>query len=118
MLKNKDICRIKCVNEENVKQAKKAMIKDGSILRLSETFKILGDSTRIKILHALSKQELCVCDLATLLDMTESAISHQLRLLRNFRLVKFRKEGKIVYYSLKDMHIVKLFNEGLKHAEE
>jgi DNA-binding transcriptional ArsR family regulator len=85
---------------------------------LAETFKALGDTTRIKILYALSIEELCVCDLTSLLSASQSAVSHQLRILRNMRLVKYRKQGRSVYYSLDDNHIKTLFAEGLKHVEE
>ena len=85
------------------------------MLGLAETFKILSDGTRIKILQALSQEELCVCDLAEVVEMSQSSVSHQLRLLRTARLVKFRKAGKMVYYSLDDEHIVQLFSQGLAH---
>lgn len=91
-------------------------IDEGTYQRLAETFKTLGDPTRIKIIHALSQTELCVCDLAELLDMSQSATSHQLRVLRTNRLVKYRKEGRTVYYSLDDDHILLLFNQGLIHV--
>jgi len=89
-----------------------------TILRLAETFKVLGDPTRMKIIFALSLEELCVCDIANLLGTTKSAVSHQLRVLRNMRLVKYRKDGKMVYYSLDDGHINHLIEEGLRHVEE
>ena len=89
-----------------------------TIERLSETFKALSDKTRVKLLFALSIQELCVCEIANLLETTKSAISHQLRILRNMRLVKYRKDGKMAFYSLDDKHITNLFAEGLKHVEE
>ena len=85
---------------------------------LTETFKILGDSTRVRILDALSRSELCVCDLARLLGLTESAVSHQLRLLRGRRLVRPRRDGKMIFYTLDDQHIVRLFAQGLEHVEE
>ncbi len=84
---------------------------------LAETFRALADPTRIRIIAALSRQELCVLDLARILNMTGSAISHQLRLLRGQRLVKYRKEGKAVYYSLDDIHISHLFAEGVRHVQ-
>ena len=84
---------------------------------LSELFKSLGDQTRLKILFALSENEMCVCDIAALLDMTQSAISHQLRVLRNVRLIKYHKEGKVVYYSLDDQHVSEIFKQGLDHVE-
>ncbi|MBF0120711.1 MAG: winged helix-turn-helix transcriptional regulator [Desulfobacterales bacterium] len=91
---------------------------DKVLFDLAEIFKILGEPTRVKILHALSKEELCVCDIASLLNSKQSAISHQLRLLRAAKIVKFRKEGKMVYYSLDDEHIANLFDEGIRHVEE
>lgn len=94
------------------------MIDENTILNLSETFGALSDPTRVKILHALSKSELCVCDISAVLDMTISAVSHQLRVLRNMRLVKFRKAGKMVYYSLDDEHIVRLFKVAYDHVNE
>ncbi|HIE43362.1 MAG TPA: transcriptional regulator [Candidatus Omnitrophica bacterium] len=119
MLKReKDICEVKYVDEAKVNAVKKEMLKDIEINRLSETFGILSDSTRIKVIFALSKRELCVCDISNLLNISISAISHQLRILRNARLVKYRKEGKMVFYSLDDEHISILFNEGLKHIRE
>lgn len=86
--------------------------------RLSETFRVLGDATRTKIIFSLSQEELCVCDIAHLLGTTKSAVSHQLRVLRNMKLVKYRKNGKIVYYSLDDKHIKNLFDEGIRHVKE
>jgi DNA-binding transcriptional ArsR family regulator len=94
------------------------MHSDDIINELSETFKVLGDSTRIKIILALSAEELCVCDIANLLNMSDSAISHQLRILRNLRLVKYRKEGKMAFYSLDDKHINELLKHGLEHVSE
>ena len=92
--------------------------KDRILAELADTFKVLGDATRVRILHALSMEELCVCDIAALIGATQSAISHQLRLLRAARLVKFRKKGKMAYYSLDDDHIRNLFEEGIRHVEE
>jgi len=112
----RDSCDIYCVNEEKVEKARQKMLQDEVSVRLAETFKVLGDPTRVKIISALANTELCVCDISTLLEMSQSAISHQLRVLRNLRLVKFRKEGKIVYYSLDDKHILNLFREGLQHV--
>ncbi|MCC6160355.1 MAG: winged helix-turn-helix transcriptional regulator [Deltaproteobacteria bacterium] len=85
---------------------------------LAETFRILGDPTRIKIAFALSKEELCVCDIANLLGVSQSAVSHSLRTLRQMKLVRFRREGKIAYYTLDDEHIANLFDEGFRHVEE
>ena len=112
------VCEIQYVNKKAVREAKSRMLENKLLLGVTDTFKILGDSTRIKILHALSKKELCVCDIAALIGMTHSAVSHQLRLLRTSNLVKFRKEGKIVYYSLADEHITSMIKLGIEHAKE
>jgi len=111
-----DMCEITCVHKENIARVREKALSFEEILGLSETFKALGDPTRIRILHALAQEELCVCDLAEVLEMTHSAVSHQLRTLRNMRLVKYRKEGKMVFYSLDDDHIINLFNQGLAHV--
>lgn len=113
-----DTCEITFVNRKRVAQVKKALKPDSTINQLSETFKALGDTTRLKIIHALSQTELCVCDIAALFGLTESAVSHQLRILRNMRLVKYRRDGKMAYYTLDDEHIKNLFDEGLRHVEE
>lgn len=110
------VCDAYCIDEAAVRQARESMLAPAETARLAETFKALGDPTRIRILHALSGRELCVCDLAAVLEMGQSAVSHQLRTLRNLRLVKFRREGKTVYYSLDDQHITTLFREGLDHV--
>ena len=117
-MSRKDVCEIEYVNKETVREVKSRMLENKIILKIANGFKILGDPTRVKILYALSQKELCVCDLAVLLGMTHSAVSHQLRLLRNTNLVKFRKEGKIVYYSLADEHVIKLIDMGIEHAKE
>ncbi len=114
----KDLCEEFFVNTERVRAVRELLKPEETIHRLSETFKVLGDPTRIKILFALSKGELCVCDIANLFGLTPSAVSHQLRILRNMRLVKYRKEGKMAYYSIDDEHIETLFHEGLRHVEE
>jgi ArsR family transcriptional regulator, lead/cadmium/zinc/bismuth-responsive transcriptional repressor len=85
---------------------------------LAETFRILGDPTRVRIIDVLSAGELCVCDLASLVEISESAVSHQLRLLRNMRLVRARRSGRQVYYTLDDQHILSLFQQGLRHVTE
>ncbi len=87
------------------------------LYELAETFRVLGDLTRVRILMALTRSELCVNDIARSLDLTDSAVSHQLRILRNSRLVKFRKEGKNVVYSISDEHVATIFREGLEHVE-
>jgi DNA-binding transcriptional ArsR family regulator len=94
------------------------LLGDASVEALAETFKVLGDATRVRILDALSRAELCVGDLAALLGLTESAVSHQLRLLRSARLVRPRRSGQMIFYSLDDHHVVRLFAQGLGHVEE
>ncbi len=116
--KQKDICDVKSIDKAKVRAVKKVMLSDEDLYSLSEIFGVLADSSRLKIIYALSKDELCVCDIANILGGSISAISHQLRILRNMRLVKFRKDAKRVYYSLDDKHINRLFNEGLKHVRE
>jgi DNA-binding transcriptional ArsR family regulator len=113
----KDDCEACIIHAEAVNRAKaKAKELEGDIIGLSDIFKTMGDATRLKIIHALSSGEMCVCDIAAALGMEHSAISHQLRLLRNMRVVKFRKSGKEAIYSLDDEHVLRLFNEGLEHA--
>ncbi len=113
-----DVCQVISFNEKRVKALRRTMLSPSLANDLANTFKAMADNTRIKIIYALSREELCVCDLAGLLGLSISAISHQLRVLRNMKLVKFRKEGKMVYYSLDDRHIEHLFAEGLKHVRE
>lgn len=112
-----DTCEIYHVHTDMVKNAKLHQIDDPTSLQLAETFKVLGDPTRIKILALLSANEMCVCDIAAALQMGQSAISHQLRVLRSARLVKFRKEGKEAWYSLDDDHVVSLMSQGLEHIK-
>lgn len=94
------------------------LIDAASVTRLADTFNALGDATRVRILDALSKSELCVSDLAALVGLSESAVSHQLRLLRGMRVVRPRRSGRMVFYSLDDQHILSLFQQGLRHVEE
>ncbi|MBM3701204.1 MAG: winged helix-turn-helix transcriptional regulator [Actinobacteria bacterium] len=112
------ICEISWIDKQKISDIKKKMKPEDIINRISETFKVLGDATRAKIISVLLITELCVCEISELLGTTKSAVSHQLRILRNTRLVKYRKEGKMVYYSLDDNHINNIFAEGLKHIEE
>lgn len=112
---SQDKCEVQCIHRDKVLNVKNKTLSAAEILSLAEIFKALGDSTRVKIFHALSQEELCVCDLAEVLEMNQSAVSHQLRVLRNLRLVKHRKEGKMVFYSLDDDHIINLFSQGLAH---
>src|SRR5512140_855116 len=102
----------------NCLYVRELLLSDASVADLAETYKVLGDATRVRLLDALSRAELCVCDLAGLLGLSESAVSHQLRLLRGMRLVKARRDGRHIYYSLDDEHIVRLFEQGLEHVEE
>lgn len=113
-----DICEVFNPDNDVVKVMKEKTLKDEVVYDLAELFKTMGDPTRIKILYALKERELCVCDLSELLDMSSSAISHQLRILRNNKLVKYRKEGRSVYYSLDDNHVMCLFGQGLEHVLE
>ncbi len=113
-----DVCEIEFIDERKVRRVLRAMKSQEAVSALAETFKLLGDPTRIKIAFALSREELCVCDLANLLGVSQSAVSHSLRTLRQMKLVKFRKEGKIAYYKLDDDHIAHLLEEGFGHIEE
>lgn len=115
-MKNSDfICDCNIVHKELVENTKEAMNKEKNIDRLSDLFKTIGDPTRARILFALDKNELCVCDICNILNMTKSAISHQLAKLRKADLVKFRKDGKTVYYSLNDNHIKVIFETAIEH---
>lgn len=111
-------CNEYAPHEGAVEMVRGAMPSDDALYDVSELFKVFGDSTRTSILAALMQSELCVCDICTLLNMTKSAISHQLRVLRQSKLVKGRKSGKEVYYSLADDHIVSIMNMALEHVEE
>ena len=102
-----------CVHSDTVEKVVAKTLYD-----LSELFKVFGDSTRIKILYALFEAELCVFDIAQLLNLTQTAVSHQLRILKANKLVKFRREGKIVFYSLADDHVRSIINQGMEHVEE
>lgn len=113
-----DRCDCNVIHEEIVKQVKAKMPLEENLYDLADLFKVFGDSTRIKILWALDEAEMCVCDIAVLLNMTQSAISHQLRVLRQARLIKNRKDGKVVFYSLEDEHIKQIFNQALIHINE
>lgn len=118
--KNKFAERCQCdvIHEEVVNNVRLRMPKEEMLYDLAELFKVFGDSTRIKILWALDEAEMCVCDIAALLNMTQSAISHQLRVLKQANLVKNRKDGKTVYYSLDDEHVKQIFDQGLVHINE
>lgn len=113
-----EFCECDLVHKTTIQAVKKKMPKEETLYDLAELFKVFGDTTRVKIISALFEAELCVCDIAELLGMSQSAISHQLRVLRQARLVKHRKEGKVVFYSLDDDHIKSIFNQGLEHILE
>jgi len=115
---SRDGCEIKHLDRKEADKLRKSLLKEETMHDLAETFKVLGDPTRLKIIYLLSQQELCVCALAAILQVTDSVVSHQLRNLRNLRLVKFRKDGQMAYYSLDDDHIKNLFSEGLAHVRE
>jgi DNA-binding transcriptional ArsR family regulator len=102
----------------DIQITKAALLSDGAASSLADTFRVLGDVTRVRILDALSRTELCVGDIAELLGLSESAVSHQLRLLRDQRLVRPRRAGQMIFYTLDDHHIVKLFAQGLEHVQE
>ena len=111
-------CDFLCANEETVERVNLNMPQDEVLYELAELYKVFGDCTRIKILYALFESELCVCDIATILNATTSAVSHQLRTLSRARLVKYRRSGKNVIYSLADDHVKTIIGQGLDHIEE
>lgn len=111
-------CSSNVIHKDIVDKVKKSIPQEEVLYDLAELFKVFGDSTRIKILCALFEAEMCVCDIANLLNMTQSAISHQLRVLKANRLVKYRRDGKVIYYSLDDHHIKDIFDAGLNHITE
>jgi ArsR family transcriptional regulator len=113
-----DSCDVFHLDAAKVATLKTTLLGPSSVTALAETFKVLGDTTRVRILDALSRAELCVCDIARLLSLSESAVSHQLRLLRGMRLVRPRRSGRMVFYTLDDQHIVGLFEQGLEHVQE
>ncbi|HBQ26517.1 MAG TPA: transcriptional regulator [Syntrophomonas sp.] len=112
------LCSSNVVHKEIVVRVREEMPREESLYDLAELFKVFGDTTRVKILYALFAAEMCVCDIAVLLNMSQSAISHQLRVLKQARLVKFRRQGKVVYYSLNDEHVKQIFDQGLTHINE
>lgn len=118
MARTEEICDCEVIHHEVVEKVRKKMPEEHILYDLADFFKVFSDSTRMKIMWALDESEMCVCDLAVLLNMTKSAISHQLRSLRNANLVKFRKEGKVVYYSLADDHVQDIIEKGLEHICE
>jgi DNA-binding transcriptional ArsR family regulator len=116
--KQSDICELFCYNKAKVNSLKKSLPSANKLTRLAEIFKVLGDTTRVKVLLSLSKGELCVCDIAHILGLSISAVSHQLRLLRSLRLVKYRSEGKMAFYTLDNEGVMKLIDDGMRHIEK
>ena len=117
-MENQHICDCDMIHEEVVENTCSRMQAEEEYTDLAMLFKMFGDGTRVKILHALELNEMCVCDLAALLGMTKSAISHQLKALRLSNLVKSRRDGQLIYYSLADGHIVSILNQGMDHINE
>ena len=113
-----DGCQIKVVHLDRVEQARREAIADQELDRLSLTYKVLGGPNRLKIVMALRKVEMCVCDLAAFTSLSESAVSHQLRRLKDLALVKSRRDGQIIYYTLDDEHVSALLEVGLEHIRE
>lgn len=118
-MKETDVyCDCEVIHADVVERVRSKMPDEDELYDLSDFFKVLGDSTRSRIIWALDESEMCVCDLAVLLNMTKSAISHQLRSLKQANLVKYRKAGKVVFYSLSDEHVKDIFEKGLEHIRE
>jgi DNA-binding transcriptional ArsR family regulator len=111
-------CETSLVHLENVRQAQREVLSTPQAQRMAEFFAVLADPNRLRIISALASQELCVCDLAAAVKMGESAVSHQLRALRSMRLVSYRREGRNIYYSLADHHVVNLYREVAEHLDE
>lgn len=111
-------CDFMFVHQEIVKKVTNEMPNEDVLFDLSELFKVFGDSTRIRILYCLFASEMCVCDIATLLSMTQSAISHQLSVLKKNKLVKSRRDGKTMFYSLADSHVRTILDQGVEHVSE
>lgn len=111
-------CEESQVHLDAVERVRGLLPADETLYDLAELFKIFGDSTRVKILYALLEGELCVCDIAKLMEVTQSAVSHQLRVLKGSKLVKFRRDGKTVYYSLADEHVIRILSQGMEHITE
>ncbi len=113
-----DVCQTRCFHPQAIRTARDKALEPGTVERLAEFFKVFADPSRISLLHALHAAELCVCDLSETLGMSQSAVSHQLRLLRAARLVKYRRQGKMAFYSLDDGHIAEILRAGLDHLRE
>jgi DNA-binding transcriptional ArsR family regulator len=111
-----DICDVKCIHEDKVKKTQQSLPCDENIARMVDIFKALSDPTRLKIVLALLNREHCVCDIAVLCNQSDSAVSHQLRILRTMKIVKNQRQGKIMYYSINDDHVVSLIRMSLEHV--
>lgn len=118
MFKSEDVCELVQIDLARVRALRTLLTAADAVQALADTFSALGDPTRVRILDALSHGELCVCDLAAVLGLSQSGVSHQLRLLRGMRLVRPRREGRVVFYSLDDQHIMAIFRQTLQHVEE
>lgn len=114
----KDTCQVNVIDKDKIELAQKNMPDSATLAETAEVFSLLGDLSRIRIVQALSTTELCVCDLAAILETSSSAVSHQLRLLRTKGIVRFRREGKIAYYSLADEHVHQLLSQMIEHIKE
>lgn len=113
-----EVCEVSVIHHETINHVRRSMPDEELVLDAAELFKVFGDSTRAKIICALAVAEMCVCDIAALLSMSSSAISHQLRILKQARIVRSRRDGKIIYYSLDDEHIKQLFDAAIEHLKE
>jgi DNA-binding transcriptional ArsR family regulator len=113
-----DLCSIRCINQKRIDNANQEALSDCENQNMAQLFKAMGDVNRLKVLHALGQDEMCVCDIAKFLKLSESAVSHQLRLLRQLKLVSNRREGPILYYRLNDHHVEELLQVALKHSRE
>lgn len=118
MFKQDEVCDLVHIDPARVAGLRAALVDSADVEGLADTFRALGDPTRVRILDALSHGELCVCDLAAVLSLSQSAVSHQLRLLRSLRLVRARRSGRMVFYGLHDSHVTDLLNQGLTHVGE
>ena len=118
MREKDEVCECEIIHEDVVKRVKATFPKDEMIFDLADFYKIFGDTTRVKILYALDKSELCVCDISALLVMSVSAVSHQLRTLRESNLVRTKRQGKVIYYSLADDHVKSILECGIDHISE
>ncbi len=115
---NDDRCLKRCIHPKRISTAQENALSDMDNQHIAQLFKALGDANRLKVLHALEQDEMCVCDIAAFLRLSESAVSHQLRLLRQLKLVSNRREGPILYYRLADHHVTELLQIALEHSRE